>query len=65
MLIPLNMFLRESRQPGEKNMKLDVAPQIIMTVLMILTLVFGLFFTPLSDFAKYSSAMFGFTLPLH
>ncbi len=63
MLIPLNMFLRESKKPDEKSMKLDLAPQIFMTVLMIFTLVFGIFFAPLSDFAKYSSAMFG--LPFH
>ena len=62
MLIPLNMFLRESKKPDEKSMKLDLAPQIFMTVLMILTLVFGIYFAPLSDFAKYSSAMFGITL---
>ncbi len=62
MLIPLNMYLRESKQPDEKGMNLGLAPQIILAILMILTLYFGLFFTPLSDFAKYSSAMFGITL---
>jgi NADH-quinone oxidoreductase subunit N len=65
MLIPLNMFLRESKLPDDKSMKLALAPQIFMTALMILTLVFGIFFAPLSDFANYSSAMFGFTLPLN
>jgi len=29
---------------------------------MFLTIYFGLFFQPLSDFAKYSSAMFGLRL---
>ncbi len=62
MLIPLNMYLRESKQPDEKVMNPGMAPQIILAILMILTLYFGLFFTPLSDFAKYSSAMFGITL---
>ena len=65
MLSPLNMFLRESKRPDDKSMTLAVAPQIFMTALMILTLVFGIFFAPLSDFANYSSAMFGMTLPLH
>ncbi len=60
MLIPLNMYLRESKQPDEKSMNLGMAPQIILAALMILTLYFGLFFTPLSDFAKYSSAMIRF-----
>jgi NADH-quinone oxidoreductase subunit N len=59
------MFLRESKRPDEKSMQIALAPQIFMTVLMVLTLVFGLFFAPLSDFANYSSAMFGFTLPPH
>ncbi len=62
MLIPLNMYLRESKQTDEQSMKLGMAPQIIMAVLMFMTLYFGLFFTPLSDFAKYSSAIFGITL---
>jgi NADH-quinone oxidoreductase subunit N len=62
MLIPLNMYLRESKQQDEKGMNLGMVPQIILAILMILTLYFGLFFTPLSDFAKYSSAMFGITL---
>ena len=62
MLIPLNMYLRESKSPDEKGMNLALAPQIILAVLMMLTLYFGLFFNPLSDFAKYSSVMFGITL---
>ena len=62
MLIPLNMYLRESKQNEEQSMSLGMAPQLILAVLMILTLYFGLFFTPLSDFAKYSSAIFGITL---
>jgi NADH-quinone oxidoreductase subunit N len=62
MLIPLNMYLRESKQTDEQSMNLGMAPQIILAVLMFLTLYFGLFFTPLSDFAKYSSAIFGITL---
>ncbi|TLU88016.1 MAG: NADH-quinone oxidoreductase subunit N [Chlorobium sp.] len=62
MLIPLNMYLRESRHHEEKQLSPGMPAQIFMAVLMILTIYFGLFFAPLSDFAKYSSAMFGLTL---
>jgi len=62
MLIPLNMYLRESMQHDEKEMSTGMPAQILMAVLMILTIYFGLFFAPLSDFAQYSSAMFGITL---
>ncbi|MEI6652294.1 MAG: NADH-quinone oxidoreductase subunit N [Chlorobiaceae bacterium] len=62
MLIPLNMYLRESTQHDEKEMSTGMPAQIIMALLMILTIYFGLFFAPLSDFAQYSSAMFGITL---
>jgi len=62
MLIPLNMYLRDSEQHGEKNMDSGMLAKVLMALLMILTLYFGLFFQPLSDFAKYSSAMFGVKL---
>ncbi|NHQ61069.1 NADH-quinone oxidoreductase subunit N [Chlorobium sp. BLA1] len=62
MLIPLNMYLRDSEQPEEKSFNPGLIANILMSFLMILTLWFGLFFTPLSDFARYSSAMFGLTL---
>ncbi|NTW63125.1 MAG: NADH-quinone oxidoreductase subunit N [Chlorobiaceae bacterium] len=59
MLIPLNMYLRESQEQPKKSLDIGLLSQIIMAIFMILTLYFGLFFTPLSDFAKYSSALFG------
>ncbi len=62
MLIPLNMYLRDSQTSEEKSMNPGLSAQILMAALMILTLYFGIFFTPLSDFAKYSSTMFGLTL---
>ncbi|NTV05093.1 MAG: NADH-quinone oxidoreductase subunit N [Chlorobiaceae bacterium] len=62
MLIPLNMYLRESKQPDDTTFNPGMPAQILMVVLMVLTLYFGLFFTPLSDFAEYSSAMFGIVL---
>lgn len=63
MLIPLNMYLRESLTLDEsKNMNPGMTAQVIMAFLMILTIYFGLFFAPLSDFAKYSSSLFGMTL---
>ncbi|MEI6847716.1 MAG: NADH-quinone oxidoreductase subunit N [Chlorobiaceae bacterium] len=62
MLIPLNMYLRDSEQPEGKSFDPGMPANIFMALLMILTLYFGIYFTPLSDFAKYSSAMFGLTL---
>ncbi len=62
MLIPLNMYLRESSQNDNKEMNPGIFAQALMAVLMFLTIYFGLFFTPLSHFSKYASAMFGITL---
>jgi len=62
MLIPLNMYLREPRQMDEKDMNPGLFAQVLMAVLMFMTIYFGLYFAPLSDFAKYSSAMFGISL---
>jgi len=62
MLIPLNMYLRESQQPDEGHDATGVVHQIGIAVLMILTIYFGLFFKPLLDFAKISSSMLGMTL---
>ena len=62
MLIPLNMYLRESPSSEEKNMNPGLIPNIIMAVLMFFTIYFGLFFQPLADFAKYGSALFGLKL---
>ncbi len=62
MLIPLNMFLRESKQNDGREMHTGIVAQALMVALMFLTLYFGLFFTPLSDFARHSSALFGVTL---
>jgi len=62
MLIPLNMYLRESLEPHKESLNVGLLSRIIMAIFMILTLYFGLFFTPLSDFAKYSSALFGNTV---
>ncbi len=62
MLIPLNMYLRDSPSSEEKNMNPGLIPNIIMAVLMFFTIYFGLFFQPLADFAKYGSALFGLKL---
>ena len=62
MLIPLNMYLRESPSSEEKNMNPGLLPNIIMAALMFLTIYFGLFFQPLADFANYGSALFGLKL---
>jgi NADH-quinone oxidoreductase subunit N len=62
MLIPLNMYLRDSQNAEEKSFDPGMIANLLMAFLMILTLYYGLFFAPLADFAKYSSAMFGITL---
>ena len=62
MLIPLNMYLRESPQSEQKNMNPGLTANIIMALLMALTIYFGLFFQPLSDIAKHSTALFGLKL---
>ena len=62
MLIPLNMYLREPQQATGKAMNTGIVPKVIMSVLMALTIYFGLFFTSLSDFSKYSSSLFGIIL---
>ena len=62
MLIPLNMYLRDSKQPDEDRDRTPIVHQVALAVLMILTIYFGLFFAPLTDFAKASSAMFGLSI---
>ena len=59
MLIPLNMYLRESKQPLPDTIKTGFLPQLVTAGLMLLTLYFGLFFTPLSDFAHFAVTLFG------
>jgi len=62
MLIPLNMYLRESQQPDADAQKSSMVHQVAITVLMLLTIYFGLFFKPLTDFARVSSAMLGLSI---
>ena len=59
MLIPLNMYLRESKQPLPETIRSSMLPQLVTAGLMLLTLYFGIFFTPLSDFARYAVTLFG------
>jgi NADH-quinone oxidoreductase subunit N len=59
MLIPLNMFLRDSTQTEQRNMSISMTARIVMIALMVLTLYFGIYFAPMMEFANYSSAMFG------
>lgn len=59
MLIPLNMYLRESKQPLPDTIRSGVFPQLVTAGLMLLTLYFGIFFTPLSDFAHFALTLFG------
>ena len=62
MLIPLNMFLRESDRPDQLDLKLGMGQQVVAAALMFATIYLGLFFQPIAEFAKYSASMFGATL---
>ena len=59
MLIPLNMYLRESKQPLPDTIKTGLLPRLVTACLMLLTLYFGIFFTPLSDLAHFAVTLFG------
>ncbi|AOS83960.1 NADH-quinone oxidoreductase subunit N [Chlorobaculum limnaeum] len=59
MLIPLNMYLRESERPEESVVESGMGAKLVTAVLMILTIYFGLFFQPIANYAKYSSVLFG------
>ncbi len=59
MLIPLNMYLRESESQEEGVIETGMGAKIITAALMIATLYFGLFFQPVVNYAKYSSVLFG------
>lgn len=55
--IPLNMYLRESEDGSETPMDSGVFANALTTFLAILTIGFGLFFSPLVNFAKNSVIM--------
>jgi len=59
MLIPLNMYLRDSERPEEGVVETGFGAKTVTAALMILTIWFGLFFQPIANFAKYSSVLFG------
>lgn len=58
MLIPLNMYLRDSHKQLPDSIPAPFLPQLVTAALMVLTIYFGIFFTPLSDFARYAVALF-------
>ena len=62
MFIPLNMFLRESEQNNQKEIRTGMLSNVITVVLMILTIYFGLFFQPIAEFAGHSASMLGAVL---
>jgi NADH-quinone oxidoreductase subunit N len=62
MLIPLNMYLRDTEKQDENVAQTGMGAKLVTAALMILTLYFGLFFQPIANYAKYSSALFGVLL---
>ncbi|NTU54484.1 MAG: NADH-quinone oxidoreductase subunit N [Chlorobiaceae bacterium] len=59
MLIPLNMYLRESEKFEDKVIETGLGAKIVTATLMILTLWFGIFPQAIVNYAKYSSVLFG------
>jgi NADH-quinone oxidoreductase subunit N len=55
--IPLNMYLREAEDGSEMPIDSGTFANALATLLMVLTIGFGLFFTPLVNFAKNSVIM--------
>jgi NADH-quinone oxidoreductase subunit N len=62
MLIPLNMFLRDSERNMDKDYTTGMLSNLITVVLMVLTIYFGLFFQPVADYARYSASILGAVL---
>jgi NADH-quinone oxidoreductase subunit N len=62
MLIPLNMFLRDSERNIDKDLNPGVLPNVITAVLMFLTIYFGLFFQPVVEYAGHSASILGAVL---
>ncbi len=62
MMIPLNMFLRESERNLDKDYRSGMVTNLVTTALMVLTIYFGLFFQPIAEYAKYSASLFGAAL---
>jgi NADH-quinone oxidoreductase subunit N len=59
MLIPLNMYLRDSERSEEGIIETGLGAKLVTAALMILTLYFGLFFQPIANYAKYSTVLLG------
>ncbi|ACF15004.1 proton-translocating NADH-quinone oxidoreductase, chain N [Chloroherpeton thalassium ATCC 35110] len=57
--IPLNMYLRESEDGSETEFNVGMLSNALVAFLMILTVVFGLYFTPLSVLAEESVKIIG------
>jgi len=62
--IPMYMYLRESDAPGaQEDLNPGILANSLVAFLMIVTIVFGLYFTPLSALAKESVYILGSFLP--
>ncbi len=53
-----NMFLYNP-QHGANRQKFDIRSKVILGVLLVPTLLLGVYFTPLVEFAKHSIKIFG------
>ncbi|CUT08786.1 Proton-conducting membrane transporter [Candidatus Kryptonium thompsonii] len=53
-----NMFLRDP-ESGKESINFSPAHLVVMLILVIPTLLFGVYFTPIVNFAQTSVAMFG------
>ncbi|NTV46422.1 MAG: NADH-quinone oxidoreductase subunit N, partial [Chlorobiales bacterium] len=57
--IPLNMYLRESEDGTTSQFDFSLMSNALVAFLMIITIVLGLYFSPLSAFAKHSATILG------
>lgn len=57
--IPLNMYLREAEDGATSRFEFSLLSNGLVLFLMIITIILGLFFAPLSDFSKHSAEILG------
>jgi len=57
--IPLNMYLREAEDGSESEANVGIFANVLVAFLMVLTVVLGLYFTPLSALAEESVMIIG------
>ncbi|MDX2128389.1 MAG: NADH-quinone oxidoreductase subunit N [Chloroherpetonaceae bacterium] len=57
--IPLNMYLKESESGNQSPIEFGILQNALVSFLMIMIFVMGVYFAPLSNLAKYSVSILG------